>query len=226
MLLTDVEDHDSHEREINEDRGGATLVEGTSGTDEEASTDGTTDGDHVKMAGLHGLVENDKWATLGAALERLEVETVTGHEVFLVAPFSLVLNGSVGRRLDGRVGNARLLVRGQDMLLVIHGGRCTAICWVKREADWKRDTPWDRRSLMAVEISGSDSTLSRAMGSMPAAQPTGVVMHGPQQPSSTMKVLDILLRTTDRLVQRLTGCTRPSATVRAPNRLVSAWVAC
>lgn len=97
-----------------------TIGKSSTRTDEETSTDGTTDGNHVKMACLHGLVEDNQWATLGAALEGLHVETIAGHEVLLFTPFSrvLLLGG------DGGLGNTlgRLLVDGSD-LFVVHVGR-------------------------------------------------------------------------------------------------------
>ena len=55
----DVKDHDTSDSEADEDRGRATLGHGTTRTDEETSTDGTTDGNHVKMALLHGAIELD-----------------------------------------------------------------------------------------------------------------------------------------------------------------------
>jgi hypothetical protein len=139
-VLTDVEDHDTHKTEVDEKRSWAlctvsarvsrtlsfpqtyTLVESTARTDEETSTNRTTDGDHVKMACLHRLVQNDEAAVrrLWTALEGLEVETIAGHEVLTVAPFGLgarLLSAS----LDGRVWDADFLIR-QEYLFVVHGG--------------------------------------------------------------------------------------------------------
>jgi hypothetical protein len=138
-VLTDVEDHNTHKTEVDKKRGWAldrlsaqiritlfpityTFAEGTARTDEETSTDGTTDGDHVKMARLHRLVENNETAVrrLGTALEGLEVETIAGHEVLTVAPFGLgarLLSAS----LDGRVWDAGFLIR-REYLFVVHGG--------------------------------------------------------------------------------------------------------
>ena len=107
-----------------------TRVEGTARTDEETSTDGTTNGNHVQMARLHRLVEHEEWAAPGAALERFEVEPIAGHEVLLFTPFSAMLTGG---RVDGGMRSAeRLLVRRQYLLfVVVHGGQWTAMCWSK-----------------------------------------------------------------------------------------------
>jgi hypothetical protein len=89
-------------------------------TDEETSTDGATDSDHVQMAGLHGLVQDNQWTTLGTARERLQVETVAGHEILLLTPFTAVLTLLGG---DGRLRDAMrsLLIDGSD-LFVVHDG--------------------------------------------------------------------------------------------------------
>jgi len=87
--VDDVENHDSHEAEVNEEGRGTTVAEGTSGTDEETSTDRATDGDHVKMASLHRLVESNKSAAFRPALEALEVQSIACHEAFLIAPFGI-----------------------------------------------------------------------------------------------------------------------------------------
>lgn len=94
-----------------------TLAESTAGTDEETSTNGTTNGNHVQVTRLHGLVEDGETASLTrAALERLEVQTIACHEVLLLAPLGLSM---ALRGLDGGVGHARLLVGGEH-LFVIH----------------------------------------------------------------------------------------------------------
>lgn len=96
-----------------------TTVEGTTRTDEETSTDGATNGNHVQMARLHRLVEDNKCAALGTALEGLEVETIAGHEVLLFTPFIIVAFGE-----DGGLGSTGLLVGVQSLfVLVLHGGR-------------------------------------------------------------------------------------------------------
>lgn len=94
------------------------FVKGAAGTDEETSADGAANGNHVQMARLHGLVEDHEWATFGAALEGSEVETISGHEVFLVTPIAdilLLLAGIVSWRGVGGRGS------GGDSLLVCAG---------------------------------------------------------------------------------------------------------
>ena len=116
-----------------------TSSEGASRTDEETSTDGTTDSDHVKMARLHGLVEDDEAAVrrLGTALEGPEVETIACHEVLAVTPFGLSAR-LLSARLDGRMGDARLLIR-REYLFVVHGER------------WDSDLLWLRERRMKVQ---------------------------------------------------------------------------
>jgi hypothetical protein len=147
MALTDVEDHDSHDGEVEEKRGRAlgsksarvsfevsrlletyTLGEGSTGTDEETSTNGATDGNHVQVARLHGPVKLDHGTGLGAALERLEVQTVARPEVLGVAPLAAM---ALDLRVDGGVGvgSSDLLIVRDDLLvvgdglLVVHDGR-------------------------------------------------------------------------------------------------------
>lgn len=57
--VDDVEDHDTGDGEADEDRTGTTLNKGATGADEETSTDGTADGNHVQVTGLHGAIELD-----------------------------------------------------------------------------------------------------------------------------------------------------------------------
>ena len=95
-----------------------TLAESAARTDEETSTDGATDGDHVEMASLHRLVEFDDAAVLRTALEGPQVQTIAGHEVFLVTPFAaaaLVLARDCG------MGSRSLFIAG-DCLFVVHDG--------------------------------------------------------------------------------------------------------
>jgi hypothetical protein len=75
------------------------------------------------MARLHRPVEDDETAVrrLGTALEGLEVEAIAGHEVLAVTPFGLSAR-LLSARLDGRVWDARLLIR-REYLFVVHGGR-------------------------------------------------------------------------------------------------------
>ena len=95
-----------------------TSGQSTTGTNEETSTDRTTDGDHVKMARLHGLVELDQTALVGTTLEGLHVQTVAGHEVLTVTPVSNIF----ALTLNGWVRDAGLLIR-RESLLVVHDGR-------------------------------------------------------------------------------------------------------
>ena len=55
--LTDVEDHDTDDAEIEDQSSWTTTAERTTGTDEETSTDGSTDGNHMQMALLQRVVE-------------------------------------------------------------------------------------------------------------------------------------------------------------------------
>lgn len=74
------------------------------------------------MARLHLLVENDDWATLGAALEGLEIQTIAGREALLLPVETNVFNRVLlGRRGDGRWHS--LLVARDDLLVVVHGGQ-------------------------------------------------------------------------------------------------------
>ena len=95
-----------------------TSGQSTTGTNEETSTDRTTDGNHVKMARLHGLVELDQTALMGTTLEGLHVQTVAGHEVLTVTPVSNIF----ALTLNGWVRDAGLLIR-RESLLVVHDGR-------------------------------------------------------------------------------------------------------
>jgi hypothetical protein len=61
-----------------------TLAESTTRTDEETSTDGTTDGNHVKMARLHGAVELNQAVTVVLLLEGVQVDSHPGPLVFVI----------------------------------------------------------------------------------------------------------------------------------------------
>jgi hypothetical protein len=100
-----------------------TAGERTARTDEETSTNGTTNGNHVKMARLHRLVKlQDGAGSLRATPERPEVEPIAGHERFLVAPVSASISAWVlGLGLDGGMVNSSLLI-GRENLFVVHGG--------------------------------------------------------------------------------------------------------
>ena len=99
-----------------------TPSEGTSRTDEETSTDGATDSNHVKMARLHRLVEDDEAAVhrLGTALKGLEVETIAGHEVLAVTPFDISTR-LLSTRFDSWVRDLRVVIR-RKYLFVVHDG--------------------------------------------------------------------------------------------------------
>jgi hypothetical protein len=55
--IDDVENHDTHDGKANEQRRWTTFSQCASGADKEASSNGTTNGDHVEMARLHGAVQ-------------------------------------------------------------------------------------------------------------------------------------------------------------------------
>src|SRR5688572_24496993 len=78
----DVEHHDTDDKVAENKTKGTTTVESTTGTDEETSTNGTTDGNHVQVATLHGLVELVVTVLVGllTTLERLRSETHTSPE--------------------------------------------------------------------------------------------------------------------------------------------------
>ena len=119
-----------------------TSGKGTARTDKETSPNGTTNGNHVQMARPHGLIEDNERAALGATLERLEIETISGHKVLLVTPFALIVVG-VGMR--SRVCRRLLLVR--NCLFVIHGEWWAAASWSKRDKMGGQHAPRERRAL-------------------------------------------------------------------------------
>lgn len=61
-----------------------TLGQGTTRTDEETSTDGTTNGNHVQMTRLHSAIEFDNTLAIVALLEGRSVETISGHEALIL----------------------------------------------------------------------------------------------------------------------------------------------
>lgn len=100
-----------------------TLGESAAGTDEETSTDGTTDGNHVKMALLHGPVELDDSETIVTLLEGREVEAISGHEVLIPDGGSCILRAvftTVSGEDSGRLGDdaALLHVWGRRRVVV------------------------------------------------------------------------------------------------------------
>lgn len=114
--VDDEEDHETSDHEADEDRGRAATGEGVAGTDEETSTDGTTDGNHVQVTSLHGTIEFDVAGTPVTPLERLEVQTVTGHERLLTEVLGDMAVTGVG---PGVVG---LLIGDHDGVVSV-GGR-------------------------------------------------------------------------------------------------------
>lgn len=108
--VDDVEHHDTDDHEIDKERSRAAVVQGLAGTDEETSTDGAADGNHVQVAGLHGALDLGAVAgVIPARLEGVEVETISRHEVL---PWEVLGNAGLigGRR--GRGGDMGLLVVG------------------------------------------------------------------------------------------------------------------
>jgi hypothetical protein len=118
--VDNVEDHDTGDGEADEDGTRATTGESATRTDEETGTDGTTDGNHVQVAGLHGLVERDDTST---AAKRAQVETVAGSKVLLVLDGGAVLavdsvivlvRGALGGDTGVGCDNISLLLRHYD----------------------------------------------------------------------------------------------------------------
>lgn len=88
-----------------------TLVESTTRTDEETSSDTTTNCDHVQVAGLHGAIELDEAMAVVLALEGLGVETVAGHEGLVVVRVVQVVEAHGGLAVSpGDTRDARDLV--------------------------------------------------------------------------------------------------------------------
>lgn len=95
--LTDVEHHDADNQEVNQERARSAFGESTAGTDEETGSNRASDGNHVKMPGLHGAIQLDEAFAIVSLLERLEIQTVAGEPVI---------------RADGAILMAVLLGRG------------------------------------------------------------------------------------------------------------------
>jgi hypothetical protein len=108
-----VEHHDTNDQEVHEERTGSTLAQSTTGTDEETSTDGTTDGNHVKMASLHGAIQLDHTLAVVLHLEGVHAQAGAG-------PGILIIEGcvNVGARCVDGAGD-RLDI---DVLLTAVGG--------------------------------------------------------------------------------------------------------
>ena len=63
--------YDTNDGETNQERSGTTLGKSTTRTNEETSTNATTDGNHIQMPGLQGLVQLVVLVGSRATLERL-----------------------------------------------------------------------------------------------------------------------------------------------------------
>lgn len=112
--MDDVEDHDSSNQEADEDGTGTTLGEGTTGTDEETSTDGATDGNHVQVTLLHGTIELDIAGTI-----------VTYQEHMLVGAKEATEERERGREREGE--------RERDRV----DGRADRALWASRNKNWR-----------------------------------------------------------------------------------------
>ena len=77
------------------DRSTYTFRKGAAGTDEETSTDGASNGNHVEVATPHGAVELDDTEAIVALLEGREVEAIPGPEVLLADGGSGILGSIV-----------------------------------------------------------------------------------------------------------------------------------
>lgn len=94
-----------------------TLAEGTTRTDEETSTNGTTDGDHVQMARLHGALELNDTEAILARLEGLEVETIAGPEALAAVGIDMLAGSNMSLALIGRAVAALLVGQRPDGVL-------------------------------------------------------------------------------------------------------------
>lgn len=83
------------------------VAESRSGANEETSTDGTPNGNHMEMARLHGGIQIADRAF--AALERLEGQAVASPEA------QLVEFGHVGPQGE----SVRVIICGSDVMLLI-----------------------------------------------------------------------------------------------------------
>lgn len=152
--LTDVEHHDANDEEIDEQstralstrsarripgtrtmakrydqgpRGRKTYTRAQSRarTDEETGADGTTDGDHVEMARLHGTLELDETPAIVGLLEGLGVEAIAGHEALLAMSARRLLGDDLAGSLIGEAIAALLAAQGtgvEGFVLGGHGG--------------------------------------------------------------------------------------------------------
>lgn len=146
-----------------------TTAEGTTRTNEETSADTATDGNHLQMAGLHGLVKLDGISR--TALEGGEVQTIAGHEALLLSPV-LAMVSFVGRRRCGRAARAELLLVGVEAFVGRHGSRR-----VVRGTRAKCRNRYPREGLLLRSISGGLGPLGGALSA--SAQPTRVAIPSP-----------------------------------------------
>lgn len=65
--------------------------ESLAGTDKEPNADGATDGDHAEMALRHCSIELDETAPIVPHSEGSKIETMAGHEGFVLDGFGGVL---------------------------------------------------------------------------------------------------------------------------------------
>ena len=86
-----------------------TTAQSTTRTDEETGTNGTTNGNHVQMARLHGAVELDDTMAIVLPPERVQIETGPGQEILIL---------EAGVNVAGRIGPA--LSDGLDLSLGVH----------------------------------------------------------------------------------------------------------
>lgn len=147
--IHDVEHHDTDDEEINEERTRAlqfsialakpntlesarngavkrtyTSAESTTRTDEETSTNGTTNGNHVQMASLHGTLKLHHAFAIVLLLEGVGIETVAGEPVGVALGALLGVDHGAGLVVDDIVA---LLRRSDDAGFLGHDG-CVSLC--------------------------------------------------------------------------------------------------
>jgi len=107
--LTDIEDHSTHDHEIDQDSTWTTFSEGRTRTNKETSTNRSSDGDHVKMARLHGLVQTLNTAAL--TFERVGRASHAGPEALTLMCLSVDdVVGIIFRRVDSDVLFSRIVL--------------------------------------------------------------------------------------------------------------------
>lgn len=101
-----------------------TLGERFTRTHEETSTDGTSNGDHVEVALLHGSVKLNDPETIVALFERREIEAISGHEVLIADGGSGILGPivtTISREDRRRLCNGFFEVRAVRRLVLFAG---------------------------------------------------------------------------------------------------------